>query len=260
MSTSIPALTSVNDILDADLIVVTHSAGASEKMTGADLKKNFDIIIASGTTVSGPALHAGSTVRIYFNSAITALNASTALVINYNKANITVKAPKDGSLIDYVAKAVGNDFIYCQAHTTLELLYNGTDFVIIGNPVVVSNNDYTIYADGSIIDNRYSFTEYESFETVPNDAVIRKYVPLVKDHIYLLEAYCYDDVNEIRINVTIDERVFVMEKTSYAGTIMGGQLIFYCDANQNCEFRYSFNHSGGSRKIRYSITDLGKIK
>jgi hypothetical protein len=148
MSTSIPALTSVNDILDTDLMVVTHSAGASEKMTGADLKKNFDIIIASGTTVSGPGLHAGSTVRIYFSSAITALNASTALVINYNNMNVTVKAPKDGSLIDYVAKAVGNDFIYCQAHTTLELLYNGTNFVIIGNPVVVSNSDYTIYADG----------------------------------------------------------------------------------------------------------------
>lgn len=150
MGTTIPALNSVNEIQDTDYVMTTFSAGESYKIKGVKFKQYFDIIIASGTTVSGPGIHNGSTVRIYFSSALTAQNASTALVINYNNVNVTVKAPKDGSLIDYVAKAVGNDFVYCQAHTTLELLYNGTYFVIAGNPVVISNSDYTIYADGSI--------------------------------------------------------------------------------------------------------------
>lgn len=41
-------------------------------------------------------------------------------------------------------------YLYCQAYTTLELLYNGTNFIVFGNPVVISNADYTIYTDGTI--------------------------------------------------------------------------------------------------------------
>ena len=146
----ITEFTGVDDIEDTDLLLVQNSQTVGFKMTGLKYKKLHDIIIASSLTVTGPKIHAGSSVRIYFNTDIAGANTSTAMVINYNNTNITVKAPKDGSLIDYTAKAVGNSYLYCQAYTTLELLYDGTNFVIIGNPVVISNADYTIYTDGKI--------------------------------------------------------------------------------------------------------------
>lgn len=147
---TIPQLNSCTDIADTDVIMVTTAQGQSYKMAGSELNKRNGIIIANSTTVTGPALHEGSAVRIYFTAQIDGVNASSAMVINYNGSNKAVTVPKDGSLVNYAAKAVGNSFVFCQAYTTLELLFNGTNFVIIGNPVVVSNEDYTIYADGNI--------------------------------------------------------------------------------------------------------------
>ena len=37
---------------------------------------------------------------------------------------------------------------YIQAYTTLDLVYDGTQFIVVGNPVLVSTNSYSIYADG----------------------------------------------------------------------------------------------------------------
>lgn len=133
-----------------------HSAGAwnASHFTAVSLdscSSNSNAIIASSKTITNaPALTPNQVIKIMFTAALTASNATTVLVISYNGVNVTVKAPKDGSLIDYVAKAVGSSYYYCQAYTTLELLYNGTNFVIVGNPVVISNADYTIYTDGSI--------------------------------------------------------------------------------------------------------------
>lgn len=50
--TTLPALSSVNDILDTDLILVEHSTGEGFKMTGADLK-NLIKAQAVNTVASG---------------------------------------------------------------------------------------------------------------------------------------------------------------------------------------------------------------
>lgn len=65
-------------------------------------------------------------------------------------------------------------YLYCQAYTTLELLYNGTNFIIFGNPVVISNSDYTIYTDGKSIRNsprasRVNFSGYTAGSSVTID-------------------------------------------------------------------------------------------
>lgn len=154
MSTTIPALSDVTDILDTDLVMITHSNGQSYKIAGSELNKRNQVVIATGTTITGTPLKTGNVVRVYFTAALSAANGSTALVLKYNNVNYTVKVPKNGALQNYVAFDIGGGtYKYLQAYTTLELIYDGTNFVILGNPVVLSDTDYTIYADGLIIDN-----------------------------------------------------------------------------------------------------------
>lgn len=131
---------------------------------------------SDNTTVTGPALFNGAVVKIMFTSAITGSDTTTPLAINYNGTSYNVKATSNGSLKNFTAtpietetreqtrgkseeesetkggegtRATTTTYVYCQAYTTLELLFDGTQFVIIGNPVVISNADYTIYTDGT---------------------------------------------------------------------------------------------------------------
>lgn len=151
---TIPSLNNVTDILDTDMIMVTQQSGQSYKIAGSELNKRGKIIIANGTTITGAPIKAGSSVRVYFTVDLTAANASTTLQLNYNNVNYYVKAPKDGTLINFVATNLGGSpavYKYLQKYTTLELLFDGTQFVIIGNPVILSSADYTIYADGQTV-------------------------------------------------------------------------------------------------------------
>lgn len=112
---------------------------------------------SADTTVSGGPLVSGGSVKIMFTSALTSADTTTAMVLNYNGVNISVKVPRNGSLVDYKASAVGNVNYFCQAYTTLELIYDGTNFIIVGNPVIYSDTNTTIYADGSI---KYTYPKY----------------------------------------------------------------------------------------------------
>ena len=150
---TIPTLSDVTDILDTDLVMVTNSQGQSYKIAGSELNKRGKIIIADSTTITGAPLKVGSSVRVYFTVDLTAANASTTLQLNYNGVNYYVKAPKDGTLINFVATNLGGSpavYKYLQKYTTLELLFDGTQFVIIGNPIVISSAEYSIYADGKV--------------------------------------------------------------------------------------------------------------
>lgn len=158
---TIPGLDSVTDILDTDQVMVTNAAGQSYKIAGSELNKRNKIIIANGTTVTGAPLKTGNCVRIYFTVALSANDANTVLQLNYNNVTYNVKVPKDGALQNYVAFEVSSGvFKYLQAYTTLELLFDGTQFVIVGNPVVISNSDYVICADGSITYSKLGTRRY----------------------------------------------------------------------------------------------------
>ena len=157
MSVTIPSLDPVTDILDTDKIMVTQSSGQTYTIDGASFNKRNQAVIANSTTLTGAPLKTGNIVRAYFTADITGVNTTTGLVLNYNGSNKNVKVPKDGALVNFTAQNMGGSptvYKYLQAYTTLELLYDGTNFVIIGNPVVISSSDYTIYADGFTTDKR----------------------------------------------------------------------------------------------------------
>lgn len=107
------------------------------------------VIMASSTTITNaPTISSSSIIRVMFTSAITGSNTTTALSLSYNGTSYPVKVGKQGSLSNFVASYVNSAYTYLQAYTTLELAFDGSQFIIIGNPVVLSSSDYTIYADG----------------------------------------------------------------------------------------------------------------
>lgn len=115
------------------------------------------VIMANNKTLSGVAISAGSVVRVLFTAALTGSDATTGLTLTYNDTAYAVKIGKNGALANFNAYEVESGvFKYLQAYTTLELMFDGTQFIIIGNPVVLSNADYTIYPDGSITYRQFS--------------------------------------------------------------------------------------------------------
>lgn len=119
------------------------------------------VIIASSTTITNaPTIASSSIIRVMFTSAITGSDTTTALSLSYNGTSYPVKVGKQGSLSNFVASNVNNAYTYLQAYTTLELAFDGSQFIIIGNPVVLSSSGYTIYADGGIGYNDSRYPKY----------------------------------------------------------------------------------------------------
>lgn len=171
MATTVPGLDSTGDILDTDMLMITHSTGLTEKLSGLEFNKRNRIIIANNLTITGAPLHAGNVVRIYFTADIMGVNTSSAMVINYNGTNYNVKAPSNGSVKNFTATDMGSStYKFLQAYTTLELLFDGTQFVIIGNPVVISSADYTIYTDGTLLDRSNTLLK-KSYSISPASSV-----------------------------------------------------------------------------------------
>lgn len=168
MATTVPGLDSTSDIVDTDMLMITHSTGLTEKLSGLEFNKRNRIIIANNLTITGAPLHSGNVVRVHFTADIAGVNGTSAMVINYNGTNYNVKAPSNGSLKNFTAASVDGAYKYLQAYTTLELLFDGTQFVIIGNPVVISSADYTIYTDGKKLENVIA---NNNFNAVTSNAV-----------------------------------------------------------------------------------------
>lgn len=114
-------------------------------------------VTAASSVVNGAPVRAGSTVRIMFTTDIAGVDTSTVLTLKYNGVDIPVRVGKNGALADFNAFEVSSGvYKYLQAYTTLELMFDGTQFIIIGNPVVLSSADYTIYPDGAIVHKSYT--------------------------------------------------------------------------------------------------------
>ena len=172
---------------DADFAVL-YQGNKTKKITFQNLfnkaRRNNIFITATNTTISGPKLQAGDVIRVFFIAQQEGTDTTTAMALSYNDTSYNVKAPCNGSLKDFTANAItvetrelskgaeteeegkgetkstratSTAYVYCQAYTTLELLFDGSQFVIIGNPVVISSADYTIYTDGSLVYKDFAF-------------------------------------------------------------------------------------------------------
>lgn len=178
-------------------------------------------VIASSATVNGAPIRVGSTVRVLFTQDIAGTDTSTGFAITYNGVEIPVMAGKNGSLAAFTASNMGDStYKYLQAYTTLEMAYDGTQFIILGNPVVISSADYTIYTDGSTkyttvgVNSRYHDTETVAVSTglgtFEGEAYIDNGFLVIRGRLYL-------ETNAQAYNTNYYIRTYVASKECFVG-------------------------------------------
>lgn len=164
----------------------TVSATSNNVITSKGVSSLLTIPASNTTITNAPPLQNNATYRFFFTEQITGSDDTSAMSISYNGTSYSVKATSNGSLKDFTAYPIATEqtrnlakggkteeekgetkveikgetksgtratvttYVYCQAYTTLEMMFDGTQFIIMGNPVVISNSDYTVYTDGSI--------------------------------------------------------------------------------------------------------------
>jgi uncharacterized protein YjbI with pentapeptide repeats len=118
---------------------------------------------AKTVSIDGFVLQKGSRVTVMFPA-----NSAVAPTLNVSSTGAKpIKVVKAGAKVTpinhtgYWRGASSTSSEMWQPYTTLELLYDGTDWVIVGNPVIESyedgaGNGYTVYADGKIEQWGYS--------------------------------------------------------------------------------------------------------
>ena len=125
----------------------------NQLLTALRLSSTF--LSASSTVITGPLLVSGGTIRVLFTADMAGTDTSTGFSVTYNGVNIPVKVYKDGTLQNFTASKISWQdttavYKYLDAGTTLELLYDSVQFIIVNNPIVLKSNRYTIYADGTV--------------------------------------------------------------------------------------------------------------
>lgn len=195
-------------------------------------------ISASSTTITdAPPLQNGIPVKIFFTSEITGSDNTTVLQISYNGTTYNVKVPKDGALQNYVAFEVSSGvFKYLQAYTTLELLFDGTQFVIVGNPLVFSNSDYFIYTDGSV-------TFRDGFKTRINGASYTTLTTFFQELVLELKNFLNNKKETCTFaGVWTGKSYFTGLFYKYSSTETYGEIEF--QNAQNNKFLYNFTSTG----------------
>lgn len=156
-----------------------------------------EVIMASSTAITGKSLVSGASIKIMFTSDITGSNTSTVLSLTYNGTAYNVKVGKNGSLSNFVASEVSTGvYKYVQAYTTLELAFDGSQFIIIGNPVVLSSADYTIYADGKII-KEYTVIEHSDGTRLAPGGYYEKNINFITEQGFSIVSYTAQQIGTI---------------------------------------------------------------
>lgn len=167
----------------------------------------------SGTTaktvsISGFSLFTGVTVRVMFKNGnamprptlnVNSTGAKDIKVIRGGEKYLLLSSETSSSINalkwGYWRGASSSSLEMWQANTILDLMYDGTDWVIIGNPVVESyysaNNGYTVYADGKIEQwNKVAITSGGtktlnfSVQHTQNPTVFRSLLTTISDGLY----------------------------------------------------------------------------
>ena len=122
-------------------------------------------------------LKAGVILKVLFTNKCTISSPNIKIVDSNNTVIATkeIKAILSGSkkslsqkTISYYKHEMGGSYTQhtiqkvWDAYTTLELIYDGTDFVIMGNPILLAGKDYVTIPPASVTDNPVtgSFTVY----------------------------------------------------------------------------------------------------
>ena len=178
----------MNSVLES--FGITPSEATNNQLLMA-LRLNASLVTANSTTITGPLLVPGGIIRVMFMSALAGSDITTGLTLSYNNQNIPVKVSKNGELQSFCANEINGTFKYLQKYTTLELYYDTIQFIIVGNPIVLSGADYAIHADGQGITNTIA---PDNMRAVTSNAVNKRTLCLTnkKTVICVGDSYNYD--------------------------------------------------------------------
>jgi len=201
--------TSVADSTD-ELAIYDSVNNVTKKITKQNLLSEIQPpIIASSTTINGPAVEEGLYINVIFTSAISASDTVTPLEITYNGDSVPVKVMKAGVASDIFAHEISSGvYSYLQAMTSFEMVYDDTNdyFVIVGNPIVLSSTDYTIYADGQIRyadENKLSDYEAITFSTQSANPTVMDYDGFIVSNVYSNGVETFFNVNDVRMDLAV---------------------------------------------------------
>lgn len=148
------------DSVEKEINSVLSSFGISpaeavnnQLLTAMRLSSTF--LTASSTTIAGPLLVTGATIRVLFTALIAGSDTTTGLTLTYNSLQLPVKVYKEGTLSAFTAAKISWQdasavYRYIDAGTTLELLYDGAEFIIVNDPIVLKSIRHAIHADGTV--------------------------------------------------------------------------------------------------------------
>ena len=186
------------------------------------------VIMADSATLSGVAISAGSVVRVLFTADLTGSDATTGLQLTYNGNAYAVKVGKNGALADFNAYEVESGvFKYLQAYTTLELMFDGTQFIIIGNPVVLSSADYTVYPDGYIAYKNIS--KVKKNEPIYTGGAYTFVCELHKSYLFILRSW-FDEYQIFTVTTMYNENnqlVFIVGDNSANNVTLNDLTVTY---------------------------------
>ena len=126
---------------------------ADGSFTWTDYSTGNIPIAATSSVITGRTLVLGEIIKVAFINAITGSDAVTGLTLTINGDSYAVKVYKNGSFVNFTAVEIAtNTFKYIQANSYIDLYVatNGTDLIILGNPIVISGDGYAVHADGTI--------------------------------------------------------------------------------------------------------------
>ena len=114
-------------------------------------------------------LAAGSVVRLTFSKALQSTQAITSVSLNYGGCDGVIQAARGSGLVNVASHVfAGGDYSATyknkvwDAYTTLELMWTGSVWLVMGNPVLCSyfstTQSYTVYANGLIEQWIYDIT------------------------------------------------------------------------------------------------------
>jgi len=194
------------------------------------------VYIASSSAIIGGDLIANSSMKIMFISDIVGEDTSTPLSISWNGESYLVKVANNSQLQNIYAHEVSSGvFKYVQAYTTLELIFDGVQFIIVGNPLVLSSSSYSIYANGY----NDAWTELASFSSASSITIPKKYKEICFSLNYAGIRYANSAISPLQELPNI-------ELTSYMDGSAYGMLVFNSfdsEGNYVCSIS-----TGGARK------------
>ncbi|MCR5219190.1 hypothetical protein [Treponema sp.] len=181
---------------------------------------------------SGFKLMPGSVVKITFTHACYAYANSTSTsytpTLNVNGTGAKkIYSAKNGKISAIAPKKVNGVLMYWQPYTTLELIYTGSYWLIMGNPVLISYNSeaisYAVYADGKIEQWIRQSCSWTSGATITYP-ITYSYVPAVLGSDSDTSTSSYSGTVKIYNKTTSSFKI----SDNHSSEIRNAEVAFYC--------------------------------